>query len=131
MMQFIEHVTLFSVNTAKARVIQAAAAQFEHLLLEESALKALISDLRSLVDICNRYYRGAELTLHHEPGYITVRYPATGTEKFVVSIGYAPVLAHLTSHTQVREEIQRILSLKFPTDCARFLIEYTRKGGAL
>lgn len=131
MMQFIERVTLYSVKTAKARPIQAVASQFEHVLLEESALKALISDLKSLVDICNSYYRGHNLEVHHTPGDISVRYPATGTEQVVVSIGYAPVLAHITSHTQVREEIQRILSLKFPKDCARFLIEYTRKGGAL
>ena len=128
-MHFIESVTLYSVNTSKAKPIQAAAAQFEHVLMEESTIKDLVGALKTLVDIVNRTYRGAELKLQHDPGYITVRYPATGTEKSVVSISYAPVLTHLKTHDQVRAEIQRILERHHPKDCARFLIDYTKKGG--
>lgn len=131
MMQFIESVTLYSVNTAKARLIQAAASQFEHILMEELALKALVIDLRNLVDICNRSYRGNALEFHHTPGHISVRYPSNGSEKMVVAIAYAPVLCHITHKNRVREEIMRRLEREFPEDCARFLIEYTKKGGAL
>lgn len=135
MMQFIESVTLYSVNTAKARPIQAAASQFEHTLLEQSALMAVVSDLKRLVGYCNRRYRGNTLEFHHSPGQISVRYPANGSEKFVVSISYAPVLCHIKSDGQAREEISRILRLKFPEDARYFLEdsagfrENSAKGG--
>ncbi|MDE6272623.1 MAG: hypothetical protein K2M31_06415 [Muribaculaceae bacterium] len=116
MMHFVESVTLYSVNTAKARPIQAAAAQFEHTLLEPSALMAMISDLKKLVKYCNSRYRGSDLEFHHTSGHITVRYPASGTEKLVVSISYAPVLCHIKSDAQAHEEIARILRQKFPQD---------------
>ncbi|MDE5850879.1 MAG: hypothetical protein K2H38_12120 [Muribaculaceae bacterium] len=131
MMQFIETVTLYSINTAKARPIQAAASQFEHMLLEESALASLCSNLKLIVDICNRSYRGNPLEFRHEPGHISVRYPASGTEKVVVSISYAPVLSHITHRFQIREEIQRRLERECPEFCARYIVEYTKKGGEL
>lgn len=128
MMQFVKSVTLYSVNTAKARPIQAAASQFEHTLLEQSALMAVVSDLKQLVAYCNRRYRGNELEFRHSPGQISVRYPANGSEKVVVSISYAPVLCHIKSAGQAREEISRILRLKFPQDAAPFIDE-SAKGG--
>ena len=127
MMQFIKTVTTYSVNTAKARPIQAVASQFEHTLLENSALEKLVSELRKLVDYCNRRYRGNTLELHHTSGHITVRYPANGSEKVVVLISYAPVLCHIKSEEQAREEISRILRLKFPEDAAYFINE--KEGG--
>ena len=130
MMQFVKTVTLYSVNTAKARPIQAAASQFEHTLLEPSALTAVASDLRKLVEYCNRRYRGNTLEFRHSPGQITVRYPANGSEKVVVSISYAPVLCHVKSDGQAREEIARILRLKFPQDAAYFLNESEEGGEA-
>lgn len=131
MMQFIESVTLYSISTAKARVIQAAASPFEHTLLEESTLLALVRNLKALVDICNRSYRGNTLEFHHVPGQISIRYPANGSEKVVVSISYAPVLCHITNNCQIREEIQRNLERDFPEVCARYLIDYTKEGGCL
>lgn len=129
MMQFVESVTLYSIGTTKARVIQAAASPFEHTLLEESTLLALVKNLKALVDICNSSYRGNELEFHHIPGQISVRYPANGSEKVVVSISYAPVLSHITNNCQIREEIQRNLEREFPEACARYLIGYTTEGG--
>ncbi len=131
MMQFVESVTLYSIGTSKARIIQAAASQFEHTLLEESTLLALVKNLNMLVEICNRSYRGNSLEFHHTPGQISIRYPANGSEKVVVSISYAPVLCHITNNCQIREEIQRRLEREFPEDCARYLIDYTREGGCL
>ena len=119
-MQFVKSVTLYSVNTFKARPIPAAASQFEHTLLEQSALTAMASDLRKLGKYCNRRYRGNTLEFHHSDGQITVRYPANGSEKVVVSISYAPVLCHVKSDAQAHEEIARILRLKFPQDAACF-----------
>lgn len=137
MMYFVEYVTLYSFKTAKARPIQAAASQFEHTMLSEAALKALIGNLKLIVDICNRTFRGNELNLSHHPwgnnsgGQISVRYPASGTEKMIVSISYAPVLCDLNDRSQVREEIQTVLGLKHPDICAKYIVEYTKKGGAL
>ncbi len=136
-MIFINSVTRYSVDTAKARPIQAIASQFEHTMLEEVALESLVANLRLLVDICNRYYRGNTLELHHHPGrvnedgQISVRYPATGYEKPVVSISYSHVLCSFRLRSEIREEIQKLLGLKYPKDCARYLVEYTQKGGEL
>ncbi len=114
MMHFIESVTTFSVNTAKAQPIQAAASQFEHTLLDESVLHELISTLKKLVDVCNRSYRGNTLEFHHTPGYVSVRYPSSGSEQKVVTISYAPVLCHIRNCNQIHSEIRRRLEREFP-----------------
>ncbi len=130
-MYFIETVTTYSVNTAKARPIQNVANQFEHTMLEESVFESLAGNLKALVEICNRTYRGNTLEFHHTSGQISVRYPASGTEKMVVAISYAPVLHHFRHRSEIRQEIQRILELKNPADAARYIIEYTKKTGNL
>lgn len=131
MMHFIKDVTLYSsVKTAKAKIIQAAAIPFKNaLLLDDSMLKTLAENLRAVTALCNENFRGNVLEFHHDPGQISVRYPANGSEQIVVSISYAPALTSISSHYQIREEIQRALEKADPDFCAKYLLLYSQKGG--
>lgn len=132
MIHFIESVTTYATSgkTRKDAIIQAVASQFEHsLLADDTALESMVTQLRKLVDVCNRNFKGKHLTLHWSPGHISVRPSQTGYEQMVVSISYAPVLDRL-AYSNMHSRIAVTLLGHFPEIYEEYFKEaFKMEGG--